>query len=75
MRSNHSSFDRHLEAVKNGDRVFENAFQGVTRMILESGVERITVKGKTTYDFNIFRNGGKHVIGMYEEINSFVSFV
>ena len=75
MRSNHSSFDRHLQAVKNGDRVFENAFQGVARMILESGVEKITVKGKTTYDFSIFRNGGKHVIGMYEEINSFVSFV
>jgi len=75
MHSNHSSFDGHLQSVKNGDRVFENAFQGVARMILESGVEKITVKGKTTYDFNIFRNGGKHVIGMYEEINSFVSFV
>jgi len=75
MRSNHSSFDRHLQAVKKGDRLFENAFQGVARMILESGVEKITVKGKTTYDFSIFRNGGKHVIGMYDEINSFVSFV
>ena len=75
MHSNHSSFDGHLKAVKNGDRIFENAFQGVSRMILESGVEKITVKGKTTYDFNIFRNGGKHVIGMYDEVNSFVSFV
>jgi serine protein kinase len=33
------------------------------------------VNGKTTYDFNIFRNGKKHVIGMYDEINSFVSYV
>ncbi|MEE4314566.1 MAG: serine protein kinase PrkA, partial [Desulfofustis sp.] len=28
-----------------------------------------------TYDFQIFRSGAKHVIGMYEEINSFVSYV
>jgi serine protein kinase len=75
MHSNHSSFDGHLKAVKSGDRIFENAFQGVARMILESGVDKITVKGKTTYDFSIFRNGEKHVIGMYDEINSFVSFV
>jgi serine protein kinase len=33
------------------------------------------VNGKTTYDFSIFRNGSKHVIGMYDEINSFVSYV
>jgi serine protein kinase len=35
----------------------------------------VVVNGKTTYDFKIFRNGSKHVIGMYEEINSFVSYV
>jgi serine protein kinase len=64
-----------LKAVKAGQRRFENAFQGVSRMILESGIEKITVNGKTTYDFKIFRNGSKHVIGMYDEINSFVSYV
>jgi serine protein kinase len=33
------------------------------------------VNGKTTYDFSIFRNRAKHIIGMYDEINSFVSYV
>lgn len=65
----------HLRAVKEGRRRFENAFQGVSRMILEGGIEKITVNGKTTYDFLTFRSGPKHVIGMYEEINSFVSYV
>ncbi|BDV44806.1 serine/threonine protein kinase [Geotalea uraniireducens] len=66
---------QHLEAVKNGSRRFENAFQGVARMILEGEIEKITVNGRMTYDFKIFRTGRKHPIGMYDEINSFVSFV
>ena len=66
---------QHLAAVKAGERVFENAFQGIIRMILEPGFEKVVVNGKTTYDFNIFRTGRKHTIGMYDEINSFVSFV
>jgi serine protein kinase len=66
---------QHLAAVKAGDRGFENAFQGIIRMILEPGFEKVVVNGKTTYDFNIFRTGRKHIIGMYDEINSFVSFV
>jgi serine protein kinase len=66
---------QHLAAVKAGERVFENAFQGISRMILEPGFEKVVVNAKTTYDFNIFRTGRKHTIGMYDEINSFVSFV
>ena len=66
---------QHLTAVKDRKLRFENAFQGVTRMVLESEIEKVVVNGKTTYDFKIFRNGSKHVIGMYEEINSFVSYV
>jgi len=66
---------QHLAAVKAGERVFENAFQGIIRMILEPGFEKVVVNAKTTYDFNIFRTGRKHTIGMYDEINSFVSFV
>ncbi len=66
---------QHLQAVKEGRRYFENAFQGVARMILESDIEKVVVNGKTTYDFSIFRAGKKHVIGMYDEINSFVSYV
>jgi len=65
----------HLVAVKKGKRRFENTFQGVARMILENEIQKIVVNGKTTYDFKIFRTGPKHVIGMYDEINSFVSFV
>jgi len=65
----------HLNAVKEGERRFENAFQGVSRMILESDIEKVVVNGKSTYSFNIFGKGAKHIIGMYDEINSFVSFV
>ncbi|MBW2487638.1 MAG: serine protein kinase PrkA [Deltaproteobacteria bacterium] len=66
---------QHMSAVKDGKLRFENAFQGVSRMVLESEIEKVVVNGKTTYDFKIFRNGAKHVIGMYDEINSFVSYV
>jgi serine protein kinase len=70
-----TNFYRHLEDVKEGKRCFENAFQGVTRMILESDIGKVVVNGKSTYDFSIFRTGNKHIIGMYDEINSFVSYV
>ena len=75
MSKNSSTLHQHMTAVKDGKLRFENAFLGVTRMILESEIEKVVVNGKTTYDFKIFRNGSKHVIGMYEEINSLVSYV
>ncbi len=65
----------HLAAVKDGRRRFENSFQAVARMILSEGIEKVTVNGKSTYDFLIFRKGKKHMVGMYDEINSFVSYV
>jgi len=65
----------HCLQVREGARSFENAFQSVARMILESHIEKVVVNGRTTYDFSIFRQGKKHVIGMYDEINSFVSYV
>ena len=65
----------HLAAYRDGKRAFENAFQGVTRMILDAGFEKVVVNGRTTYDFNLFRTGRKHTVGMYDEINSFVSYV
>ena len=65
----------HVTAVKEGRRSFENAFQAVTRMILEKEIRKVVVNGKTTYDFEIFRTGKKHIIGMYDELNSFVSYV
>jgi len=70
-----SALHHHLVSVKNGKRCFENAFRGVTRMILENEIGKTVVNGKTAYDFKIFRDGKKHIIGMYDEINSFVSFV
>jgi serine protein kinase len=70
-----SALHQHLVEVKEGKRCFENAFQGVARMILDSDIEKVVVNGKTTYDFSIFRTGKKHIIGMYDEINSFVSYV
>ena len=73
--ANHHTVFAHLTAVKKGERRFENAFQGVARMILESQIEKVVVNGKTTYDFSIFRSDKKHIIGMYDEINSFVSYV
>ncbi len=65
----------HLSAIKEGKKRYENAFQGVSRMILEQDIEKVVVNGKTTYDFKIFRTGKKHIIGLYDEINSFVSYV
>ncbi len=70
-----SQLHEHCLEVRDGRRRFENAFQGVARLILENKIEKVVVNARTTYDFNIFRNGSKHVIGMYDEINSFVSFV
>ena len=75
VKKNTSALHRHLVEVKEGKRCFENAFQGVARMILDSDIEKVVVNGKTTYDFSIFRSGKKHIIGMYDEINSFVSYV
>ena len=70
-----SALHLHMSEIKSGKRCFENAFQGVARMILDCDISKVTVNGKTTYDFSIFRTGKKHVIGMYDEINSFVSYV
>ncbi len=72
-----NSLDAHIKAVISGERKFENAFQSVSRMVLEDPkqIERVTVNGKSTYDFKVFRKPGKHIIGMFDEINSFVSFV
>jgi serine protein kinase len=74
---NPASLDFHIQQVIQGNRKFENAFQSVSRMILENpvNISKISVNGRSTYDFSIFRSGRKHIIGMYDEINSFVSFV
>lgn len=78
MEANGSrTLEYHLKHVKDGERRFENAYQSVARMILKdnAAIERAIVNGKSIYDFRVFRSGRRHVIGMYDEINSFVSFV
>lgn len=76
-KENLKSLDYHLKQVLAGNRRFENVYQSLTRMILSDRqkMEKVTVNGRYTYDFKVFRQGGKHIIGMYDEINSFVSFV
>jgi len=69
------SVSEYLSQFVEGKRVFENSFESVSRMILEKEIEKVVVNGKTIYDFKIFREGKKHVIGLYDEINSFVSYV
>jgi serine protein kinase len=71
------TFDSHIKNVIKENLKFENVFQSLTRMILgtNDNIEKVNVNGKTTYDFRVFRQGKKHIIGMYDEINSFVSYV
>ncbi|MCP4022382.1 MAG: serine protein kinase PrkA, partial [Desulfobacteraceae bacterium] len=75
VKTNPKSLLKHVEAVKKGKKKYEDAFQGVSRMILDAGIQKITVKGKSTYQFDLFSQGKKHLVGMFNEINSFVSFV
>lgn len=65
----------HIQKVLAGERRFENAAQSVERMILEKGLDKIVKAGRTVYDFRFFREGKKHIIGWFDEINEFVSFV
>ncbi len=71
------TLENHLTEVKEGRRHFENVFQSLSRMILggPDSVQKITVNGKPTFDFEIFRRGPKHLIGMFDETNEFVSYV
>jgi serine protein kinase len=71
------ALSHHIQAVAKGEKRFENVFQSVSRMILgdNTKIKKISVNGMNTYDFLVFREGKKHLIGMYDEINSFVSYV
>jgi serine protein kinase len=76
-QANPKSLDYHVINVIKGERRFENVFQSVSRMILDgpSKIEKVTVNGRRTFDFKVFRQGARHIIGMFDEINSFVSFI
>jgi serine protein kinase len=72
-----TTLTQHITAVLNDSRRFENVFQSLSRMILEDSkqIEKVFVNGRNLYDYKVLRLGGKHIIGMYDEVNSFVSFV
>lgn len=72
-----NTLDYHLKCVIKSERRFENAFQSISRMILgdQNKIKKAVVNGRTTHDFLVFRERKKHIIGMFDEINSFVSFV
>ncbi len=67
----------YLKALREGKHRFESVFRSVARMILDdpAKVEKVTVNGKQTYDYKVFREGRKPVVGMFDLINSFVSYV
>lgn len=75
MEKNSLSF--HIQKVIDGSRKFENVFQSVSRMILgdPTKIAKVIVNGRPTFDFLIFREGKKHLVGMFDEINSLVSFI
>lgn len=67
---------RYVEEIANDTRRFENVFQILRRMILEDyEVRKITDKGRQTYDYEVFRKGKTPIVGMYDTINSIVSFI
>lgn len=72
-----STLDFHIKSVIEGRRRFENVFQSLVRMILgdPKKIAKVIVNGRPTYDFLVFREGKKHLVGMFDEINSLVSFI
>lgn len=65
----------HAKEVLAGRRRFENAAESVSRMILERPVEKKMRGGRIVYDFTFFREGKKHIVAWYDEINALVHFV
>jgi serine protein kinase len=67
----------HIQAFSAGERKFENIYESLVRMILgdTKQIKKTFVNGKSLYDYEVLRQGKRHIIGMYEEINSFVSFI
>lgn len=68
--------DNYLQEIVSGQREFENVFQTLRRMILEEHeVREINVNGRKTFDYEVFRKGRKPIVGMYDVLNSLVSFI
>lgn len=65
----------HVKKVLEGERRFENAAQTFWRMVAEKGVNKVTRSSRTIYDFGVFREGKKHIIGWFDELNELVNFI
>jgi serine protein kinase len=77
MQSNGKTIDSYLKEFKEGGHKFENAFELLARMLFSDSnfIKPIIVNGKNTYDFMQFRQGRKHIIGLFDVINKFVAFI
>ena len=71
------SLQKHIKDVVSEKRRFENIYQSLTRLILGSpeNLKKVNINGKSTFDFQVFRNGKRHIVGMHDELNSFVSYI
>ncbi len=77
MNLNGKTIDSYLQELKEGQHRFENVFESLARMLFsDSGkIKPVIVNGKNTYDFLHFRDGKKHIIGLFDVINKFVAFI
>ena len=75
--TNPLTLEYHLKEVQEGARHFENVFQSLSRMILgrENAFERKTVNGEQIYDFKLFRDAKKPIVGMHKELSHLVGFL
>jgi len=74
---NDNTLEHHIGEVLGKRRRFENVYEAVSRMVLggPDAFTKTSVNGRVTYDYRVFREGKKHIVGLHDEINSFVSFV
>ena len=75
MLKENEMLNHHIGQFYDGKRRFENAFQGILRMILEKSVEKINDCGKTKLDYPFFRQSDKHIIGLYDVLNDIVQHI
>ncbi|MCF8371512.1 MAG: hypothetical protein K9H64_07810 [Bacteroidales bacterium] len=71
------SLMHHITEVIAQRRKFENVYESLTRMILgdPKQIKKVNVNGRYTFDFQVLRQKGRHLVGMFDELNSFVSYV
>lgn len=65
----------HGNLVAKNERMFENVFESLSRMIFEKGVERINDRGRRILDYKLFREGNMPIVKMYNTINDLVHFI